>query len=89
MEQKGLKKYFKAVYGFPQSKKDIVHKILYDGGWMPQEVVFVGDSKTDLDAAIETNLHFVSRVKLGDESLRTCRNQIQNLYLLDDAIASF
>jgi len=53
---------FKGVYGSPRPKKDHVKKILKIGHYSNSEIVFVGDSITDKNAAIQNQTHFIGKI---------------------------
>lgn len=61
VENRGLDKYFKAVYGTPATKKEIIEKILAEESMEKSEVVFVGDSETDYQGAKDASVPFVYR----------------------------
>jgi len=62
VEARDLTAFFTAVHGSPRTKAEIVREILEGRGLSPEEVVFVGDAITDLQAARETGVGFVGRV---------------------------
>jgi len=64
VQSKGLIKYFAGVYGSPKTKDKIVSDIMKKDRFKQEEVLFVGDSITDLNAAKETGVHFVARVSV-------------------------
>lgn len=57
-----LTEYFKEVYGTPLKKSEIIEKILGKHGYSRDEVFFVGDANTDLNAATETHIGFIGRL---------------------------
>ncbi len=61
LKTKNLKKYFKGVYGSPESKTNHVKKIIDQSGFNPNEIVFIGDATTDRDAARNTGIKFIGR----------------------------
>ena len=54
--------YFKDVYGSPRKKGEIVKSILQENGYDPRDVIFVGDSITDLKGAQYSGTRFIGRV---------------------------
>lgn len=68
VQKRGLKRYFRAVYGSPRTKAQLVRLILRNNRLKKQEVVFVGDSITDQKAAQVTGIGFVGRVRQGTRS---------------------
>lgn len=68
IEKRNLQHYFKALFGAPTSKTDIINHILSEYGFAPASVVFIGDSMTDYDAARETSIKFIGRVPDNERS---------------------
>ena len=83
-----MENYFEKGYGSPRSKSDCVAEILADNNLDPNEVVFVGDAKSDYIAANNNSLHFVLRET--DENNDLFKNKsvvkIKNLTELDSAL---
>jgi phosphoglycolate phosphatase-like HAD superfamily hydrolase len=74
VSQRGLTPYFCRIYGSPRKKRDCIKDIIAQSGIPCSEIVFVGDAKNDLDAAVETNIRFIGREKHGDkEVFSQCR----------------
>lgn len=74
IERRNLKKYFDGVFGSPLTKEKIIKKIMTDNKLKAGELVFVGDSVNDLNAAKKAFVRFVARVTedfpwLDDESV--------------------
>lgn len=61
LEQRGMSSYFNGTYGSPALKTEIIQSILSAHRLPPREVLFVGDSITDYEAARQTEVHFVAR----------------------------
>ena len=61
IKDRGLEKYFKAVYGSPLHKKDIILNILNDFNFSRQDVIFVGDSADDKEGADGAGVRFILR----------------------------
>ena len=55
-------KYFNGVFGSPMQKGDIARMILNQNGYNTDEVVFIGDSITDLKGAQDSGVRFIGRV---------------------------
>lgn len=68
VRRRKLGRYFSAVLGSPASKTDLINGILKDKGYKPEEVLFIGDSKNDLNAAKDTGVTFIARVTGEDRS---------------------
>lgn len=67
IRRKNLNKYFHGVFGSPREKKELVGDILRKNKLRTHEVLFVGDSITDLKAARATGVRFVARASDGLE----------------------
>jgi len=61
LDGRDLAKFFKGIYGTPGKKEDIAANILRANHYSPNEVIFVGDAGTDLNAARRNHIHFVGR----------------------------
>ncbi len=61
IDGRGLRGFFKGVYGTPMKKEEIIGHILTENGYDTLEAVFVGDAGTDMRAAVETGLMFIGR----------------------------
>lgn len=57
--KKGISDYFTGIYGSPESKKNIVRKILSKTGINIDQFVFFGDAITDMEAANEFGMKFI------------------------------
>ncbi len=69
IDGRGLRKYFKGIYGTPMKKTEIIRLILDNYNYSNKEVIFVGDAGTDLNAARETDLIFVGRMTHENEEV--------------------
>jgi len=65
IESKGLGGVFDSVYGFPESKTGAIARIMSGSGFAPGEMVFVGDARADMEAAISKGIFFVARLRDG------------------------
>lgn len=63
--RRGLAKYFREAYGSPQTKARVIGGVLDRYRWSPQQMLFVGDSVNDWEAAFQTNVVFWGRVMEG------------------------
>ena len=59
---RGMDMYFKGIYGSPEQKGNIAKMVLQQNGYITNEVVFIGDSITDLKGAQESGTRFIGRV---------------------------
>ena len=57
----GLDHYFAGVFGTPPAKAALLAHAVRDSGGKPKQTVMIGDSKTDLDAAIIVGTRFYGR----------------------------
>jgi HAD superfamily hydrolase (TIGR01549 family) len=64
--RRGMSHYFKAVYGAPKKKNDIVKEILSNYGLSAESIVYIGDAISDYDAANANGVHFIARIN-GNE----------------------
>ena len=66
VEKREMSHYFREVYGSPLTKATHIRRILDDHSWEKDQVVMVGDSMSDWDAANETGIRFLGRKTLND-----------------------
>jgi phosphoglycolate phosphatase len=64
-----LTEYFTGVYGRPTAKVDILRDILRSHDWVPQEIVMIGNSELDLQAAVTVGCPFVGVVDRSEENI--------------------
>jgi HAD superfamily hydrolase (TIGR01549 family) len=62
VRRRGLSKYFIEVYGSPASKTVLINRIMAEKKYSAEEILFIGDSRNDLKAAVDTKVNFVARV---------------------------
>lgn len=60
---RGMDEYFKIVYGSPETKANIINYILLQNSFNKNEVVFLGDSINDYDAAVSADVPFIGVTK--------------------------
>ncbi len=88
LEQRDLKKYFKKIYGAPLNKADVLKEIQKLENVLLEEMLFIGDSPSDQDAAIKANVPFIGRRSdsaLTAQKLFGDLKQIQNYILTGEA----
>jgi len=68
IQNRGMTHYFRGIYGAPQKKLVSIKKILNLTTFPPDSVIFVGDAKSDLEAAREAKVRFVGRIKTGEDN---------------------
>lgn len=61
-QKRHVRHFFKAVYGAPAKKNDVVRDILVKENINPCNAVYVGDAMSDYLAAKENNVVFIARV---------------------------
>ena len=86
LKEKQIAVFFKGVYGSPEKKSDHVRRILRNGEYQKNEVIFVGDSLTDRDAARKNNISFIARVEGKNGKLRTEKLTISDIENLSELI---
>ena len=69
VKDRHMEKYFRGVFGAPETKGHLCRKILLKNKFNPHEVIFIGDSLNDLDGARENDVYFVARVCPYNEGL--------------------
>ena len=87
---RSLNSYVSEIYGAPESKSENLRHIQNQIQAKPKEILFVGDSEDDREAAIEVGCHFVG-VTLGEEnrfSHPPPKSQIANLHQLQEIVAT-
>ena len=86
MEARGIQNYFMEVHGSGRSKTEIIQGILDRYGYAPEEVVFIGDAHTDMDASRETGVHFIARLKDQNFEPGECANSLNDLTQLEEIL---
>ncbi len=61
LEAKKLKRYFKRIYAVPWIKKEAIRDIINKEDVSPKDIVFIGDSYEDFEAAQSTGIFFIGR----------------------------
>lgn len=78
-ERRGISSYFSGIYGSPTKKEALLRAILKRYGLAPEQVLYIGDSRIDYEAAREVGVYFLAVAgtdaegewrKLGVRSLR-------------------
>lgn len=57
----GISKYFKGIHGSPSKKEFWTEQIIKKFDLVREETIFIGDAKTDYDAAIKSRINFALR----------------------------
>jgi len=84
---RSLNRFFKEAFGSPRTKSQIISDILTRYGFVPEQVVFVGDAISDYRAARETGLQFIGIA--GESSVfPPGTTTLRDLTKLNDAISA-
>ena len=75
---RGVSKYFKGIYGTPDTKEDIINSVITLNGYDHKEVVFFGDAESDRISALRTGVHFIGRTAHGSEMMGDTQYKIDN-----------
>lgn len=88
---RGMDMYFKGIFGSPAQKGDIARMILLQYGYNSDEVVFIGDSITDLKGAQDSGVRFIGRVADSDDTTFAGMGikVIKDLSVLEEIILKF
>ena len=62
LDMRGISGYFKGIYGSPATKSEIVLGILERENMTSEETIFIGDTITDYNESIKTNVPFFARI---------------------------
>lgn len=62
LQKRRISHYFRAAFGSPAKKGEILRGILESGGYRPEKVLMVGDSLLDLEGAREVGTRFLGRL---------------------------
>lgn len=66
--RRAMEGYFRSVHGSPATKREIVGGLLARHGYVPRQMLVVGDALADLDGAAGNGVPFVGRVPAGSAS---------------------
>jgi len=66
--ERDFARYFRSIVGSPTTKPDAFADVLRQGGWQPAEVLAIGDSFTEFDAARGLGMPFAGIVAPGEEN---------------------
>lgn len=61
LRQRRMAHYFRGAFGSPAKKGEILSRILAEGGYAPERVLMVGDSRTDWEGARQAGTLFLGR----------------------------
>lgn len=87
VEDRALTTLFKGIYGFPTTKADALARVVRDVGGAPEDVLFVGDSRQDAEAARAVGVTFVARVASADARFTGSAMRVADLAELERRLA--
>jgi phosphoglycolate phosphatase-like HAD superfamily hydrolase len=76
LEATNMRMFFKDCFGSPEKKGEHITTILERLDCKRDEIIFVGDSRTDLEAANSNDLSFILRTHPGNTDLAKIKNMI-------------
>ena len=82
LDQRNASRLFNGIYGFPITKAGGLLKILDEGGYDRDRVLFIGDAEKDASAALQVGVHFVYRPSEADRPLTIVQTETKNLMAL-------
>ena len=62
-------KFFNGIFGTPETKPNIINKIIREHNYDPQKVLYIGDSLSDFNDAKQAGVKFLGRVPKGLSSI--------------------
>ena len=65
IDKRGMGRYFKAIFGSPPDKTEIIREIIDVHRLEPADVIMIGDGRADYDAAIANGVRFIGRLPGG------------------------
>ena len=88
VKQRGILDLFKEVYGSPVSKGEHVKRIMKAHKYKENEVVFIGDSTSDRDAAYDNRIRFIARIENEKSPLYNEINKTVDFFNLEYLVKS-
>ena len=79
VKQRSMSDYFFAVYGSPSTKVENLYKLL--SGYDASKIVFFGDAKSDIEAAIKVGVNFVG---VGEYMIENIESFNAEFYAIED-----
>lgn len=62
LQERHISHYFRATFGSPATKEEILRGILMSGGYRPEKVLMIGDSLLDMEGAKKAGTCFLGRL---------------------------
>jgi len=78
-----LSHFFREIHGSPKQKDEIIEDILSRYSLERRETVFIGDAESDRASAERAGVLFIARIIPGDNQLKDCHWQVNDLTGLD------
>jgi len=69
IKKRNMEKYFKGIYGTPDTKPTIAKKLIKENKYSNKNVLYIGDCLSDYDDAIKANISFLGRVPKNKNSI--------------------
>ena len=85
--QRKIANYFQGIFGSPDSKSEHISFIMGNWSLNNREIVFIGDSPSDLNAAKTHNLAFIARLSSVSNNLVNEAYTLKDLNKLDKIIS--
>jgi len=67
VKKRGMEKYFKGVYGTPDTKPIHAKRIISENGYDSKRVLYIGDSLSDYEDAKDAGIPFLGRIVQGEK----------------------
>jgi phosphoglycolate phosphatase-like HAD superfamily hydrolase len=85
--KRGIDHFFSNILGSPREKSDNINDLVVARGWDRGVILYVGDSKNDLDAARANSIDFLGRSSGLENWEQTDQDHILDLQFLPDYLA--
>ena len=69
IEKRNIKKYFKGVFGSPETKSEIAKRLIDENNYNPKKVLYIGDSLSDYYDSKKAQVSFLGRVSKETKSI--------------------
>lgn len=69
IKKRNMEKYFKGVYGIPDTKPILAKRIITKNRYNQNKVLYIGDCLSDYHDSLEANVLFLGRVQKGKENI--------------------
>jgi HAD superfamily hydrolase (TIGR01549 family) len=82
LDGREIAQYFAEVYGSPDKKSVHIERIIKKYDYLPKELMFYGDAKTDINAAKQANVPFVLiKNSFNDKLVKKIKGKIINNFI--------